>query len=69
MKMTNPDRMKLLTLAAKDLKEAVDVYEEAKSKNRCTYAGYNVPKHCSKEAIKRRITQIRQDLLQLEKGL
>lgn len=67
--MTNLEWMKLLTLAVKDLKEAVEVYEKAKSENRCTYAGYDVPKHCSKEALKRRIKQIRQDLLQLEAGL
>jgi hypothetical protein len=67
--MTNLEWMKLLTLAVKDLKEAVEVYEKAKSENRRTYAGYDVPKHCSKEAIKRRIKQIRQDLLELEKGL
>lgn len=67
--MTNLEWMKLLTLAVKDLKEAVEVYEKAKSENRCTYTGYDVPKHCSKEALKRRIKQIRQDLLQLEAGL
>ena len=67
--MSNLEWTKLLTLAVKDLKEAVEVYENAKSENRCTYAGYDVPRHCSKESIKRRIVQIRQDLLMIEKGL
>lgn len=67
--MNNLDRMKLLTLAAKDLDDAVKVYEKAKAENKYVYARCDVPKHCSKEAIKRRITQLRQDLLLLEKGL
>lgn len=67
--MTNLEWMKLMTLAMKDLKEAVEVYEKAKVEGRRVWSGYDVPKHCSKEAIERRITQIRQDLLQLEKGL
>ena len=45
-------------------------YEKAKAGNGgLVYAGYNVPMHHSKEAIKRRIRQIRQDLLVLEKEL
>ena len=55
--------------AVKDLEAAVKVYETAKASNLWVRAGVEVPLHCSKEAIKRRITQIRQDLLQLEKGL
>ena len=67
--MTNLDRMKLLMLIAKDLDDAVKVYEKAKVENRWGRTGNEVPLHCSKCAIKRRITQMRQDLLQLEKGL
>ena len=67
--MTNLDRMKMLTLAIKDLDEAVKVYEKVKAKDRRTYAGYNIPMHCTKESIKRRITQMRQDLLLLEKEM
>lgn len=67
--MTNLDRMKLLTLGMKDLDDAVKVYEKAKAEGSYVYAGYGVPMHCCKEAIKRRITQMRQDLLLLEKGL
>lgn len=67
--MTNLDRMKLLMLETKDLDEAVKVYEKAKAENKFVYAGYAVPMHCSKEAIKRRIAQMRQDLLILGKEL
>lgn len=68
-RVTNLDRLKMLMFAAKDLEDAVKVYERAKTEKSYVYAGYNVPMHCGKEAIKRRITQMRQDLLQLEKGL
>lgn len=68
--MTNLERMKMLTLAIKDMDDAVRAYEKAKAENGgYAYAGYGVPTHHSKEAIKRRITQIRQDLLVLEKEL
>lgn len=67
--MTNLDRMKMLTLAMKDLDDAVKVYEKARADGSYVYAGCAVPMHCGKEAIKRRITQMRQDLLLLEKGL
>ena len=68
--MTNLERMKLLTLAMKDMNDAVQVYEKAKADNGGhVYAGCGVPKHFSKESIKRRITQIRQDLLVMEKEL
>ena len=67
--MTILDRMKMLTLASKDLGEAVKVYADEKAKSKYVYAGYSVPMHCSKEAIKRRIKQMRQDLLLLEKEL
>lgn len=59
----------MLMLAAKDLDEAVKVYEKARADGSYVYAGCAVPMHCGKEAIKRRITQMRQDLLLLEKGL
>lgn len=67
--MTNSERMKMLMLAVKDLNEAVGVYEKVKAEDKNVWGGINVPKHYSKEAIKRRITQIRQDLLILGEGL
>lgn len=67
--MTILDRMKLLTLTAKDLNDAVTVYGNAKAEVKYGQVWRDVPMHCSKEAIKRRITQMRQDLLLLEKEL
>jgi transcription initiation factor IIE alpha subunit len=68
--MTNLDRMKMLALATKDLEDAVKAYEKIKAEHggHITYSLY-LPKPYTKEAIKRRITQIRQDLLLLEKEL
>ena len=67
--MTYLDRMKLLMLLANDLNDAVKVYDKVKAKDNYTCAGYNIPMHCTKRAIERRITQMRQDLLLLEKEL
>ena len=67
--MTTLDRMKMLALAAKDLEEAVQVYEKAKADKGSPVYVWDVPRHCTREAIKRRITQIRQDLLALEREL
>lgn len=67
--MHNLDRLKMLMLAIEDFEAAVKEYEKAKACNLWVRAGVNIPMHYSKEAIKRRITQIRQDLLILEKGL
>ena len=67
--MTNLDRMKMLALEVKNLEEAVKTYEKTKAnKDRPVYT-WELPRHCTKEAIKRLITQIRQDLLLLEKEM
>lgn len=69
--MQSKERMQLISLAIKDLAEAVAAYEEAQAK--CKYGspsvGYGIPAHYSKEAIKRRIVTLRQDLKQLEDAL
>lgn len=62
--MTVNEMMQLVNLAAKDLKEAVNTYLSESQKGR-----YCVPRHCTKAAINRRITQLRTDLLELEKEL
>lgn len=67
--MTNVDHMKLIVLETKDLEEAVNAYEKAKSERKYTYEYVDVPRCHSKEAVKRRITQLRQDLLMLKKGM
>lgn len=62
--MTVNDRMYLIDLATKDLKEAVYTYLSESKK------GYDlVPKSCTQTAIKRRITQLRIDLKELEKEI
>lgn len=63
------DRMVLVTMSAQDLEEAVRAYEKAKKDSGRVWAGYEVPMYHSKESIKRRIVQMRQDLLMLEKSL
>ncbi len=65
------DRIDLLVLSAKDLAEAVGVYAVAQDKSPTgrVWAGMNVPLHCSKEAIERRIVQMRQDLNLLREEL
>lgn len=62
MKIT--DRAEILRLAAKDLYEALEVYIEAAQNGFGCY-----PRHCSKESIKRRIKQLRECLLVLEKEI
>lgn len=59
--MTTNDWMTLIDLAFKDLKESVYTYLSESEKGYCY-----VPKSCTKTAIKRRITQLRADLLELE---
>ena len=69
--MTLRDRMDFIALAVKALDDVMKEYAPAKGEagNRPLYAGYDVPMHSSKEAIARRIKQLRQDLLLLEKEL
>lgn len=65
------DRVDLLMLAARDLEEAVKAYAKAKKESPHGYvlAGVHVPLHYSKEAIERRIVQMRQDLNVLKEEL
>jgi hypothetical protein len=67
-KMKVSDRIDLLMLAAKDLEEAVKAYAKA-AKEGCVFAGTSVPLRYSKEAIERRIVQMRQDLNTLREEL
>ena len=63
--------MKLISLSLKDLADAIEVYDKAEREMKNGAKSWQVykPNYYSKEAIKRRITQIRQDLLLLEKEL
>ena len=69
--MTLEEQARLVELAVKDLREAVYFYAHAQEKKdyKTPRAGYDIPRCYSKESIKRRVTQIRQDLLLLERGL
>ena len=65
------DRIDMLMLEAQDLEEAVRAYVIAleHSQSGIVYAGYGVPMHYSKEAIERRIVQMRQSLNVLREEL
>ena len=69
--MNSTERMSLIMLQVRDLEEAVKAYAKAKKESpyNYVYAGNNVPLHHSKEAIERRILQIRQDLNVLREEL
>lgn len=66
--MKKNDRMTLICGEVLDLKDAVDAYIKVQRSSGCRYPapGYdNLPIRCSRQAIKRRIVQIRQNLLAL----
>lgn len=65
--MKKNDRMALILSEAIDLKGAIDAYTKAQESSGCRYpmVGYHLPMRCSRQAIKRRIVQMRQDLLAL----
>lgn len=65
--MKKNDRMTLICGEVIDLKDAVDAYTKAQESNGCRHimADYHLPMRCSRQAIKRRIVQMRQDLLAL----
>lgn len=67
--MKKNDRMSLILGEALALKGTVDAYTEAQKRSGCCHpmVGYdNLTMRCSRQAIKRRIVQMRQDLLALE---
>lgn len=66
--MKKNERMALICGEVIDLKDAVDAYMKVQMSSGCRYPapGYdNLPRRCSRQAIKRRIVQIRQNLLTL----
>lgn len=65
------DRIDMLMLEAQDLEEAVRAYVavQKQAPTGRVYAGYGVPLHYSKEAIQRRIVQMRQSLNVLREEL
>lgn len=69
MKMS--ERMKLVSLQMKDLSDAMADREKAEKQvaNGVPYWQVEIPPRARKEAIKRRIKQIRQDLMELTREL
>lgn len=69
--MKSIERMKLVSLQMKDLSDAVDDRERAikHHSNGMPYWQLDIPPRARKEAIKRRIKQIRQDLMELAREL
>ena len=66
--MNNIDRMDMIKLGVKDLEEAVCAYEYARKKNPNTLDDlWGLPDYHTREAINRKIVQLRQDLLLLMK--
>lgn len=66
--MKKNERMALIVSEVLDLNDAVDAYAKAQKSSGCRYpmAGYaGLSIRHSKQAIKRRIVQMRQDLLAL----
>jgi hypothetical protein len=67
--MKNIDRAKAIQLLTQSLLESVEAYEEAKANSPSGYisAGCEVSHHDSKGSIKRQITLLRSELLELAK--
>ena len=65
--MKKNERMALILGEALALKDTVDAYTEAQKRGGWRYpmVDDNLPIGCSRQAIKRRIVQMRQDLLAL----
>ena len=68
--MNTDKRIELIHLMSMELHDTVSVYNKVKKdKGYSPCAGYGVEKFESKEAIKRRITVLREELLELSKSL
>lgn len=69
--MKTKEWMTLVSLQVKDLSNAMDDREKAMQQIASGVPEWQVdiPVHAKKEAMKRRITQIRQDLMEMSKEL
>lgn len=64
--MSPTERANLIVTLSKDLANSVEIYEKAsEGGKKYVWPGTNVEFHHSKGAIKRRIVEIRQQLVQL----
>lgn len=68
--MKTTERMHMVAVMTEGLESSVDTYCKAKEKKGYSpYAGYDVSREDCKESIKRRITLIREELLNISKEL
>lgn len=68
--MQTTERMHMVAVMTEGLESSVHAYCEAKTKKGYSpSAGYDVPREDGKESIKRRITLIREELLNISKEL
>ena len=68
--MKTTERMHMVAVMTQGLESSVTTYCEAKKKNGYSpSAGYDVSREDCKESIKRRITLIREELLNISKEL
>lgn len=66
--MNMKKRIQLIELLSEELHATASIYEKAKSENKSTNTGGEITNFESREAIKRRITVLREELLQLSKS-
>ena len=68
--MRTTERMHMVAVMMEGLESSVTTYYKAKEKKGYTpYVGYDVSREDCKESIKRRITLIREELLNISKEL
>lgn len=68
--MKTTERMHMVAVMTEGLESSVDTYCKAKEKKGYSpYVGYDLPREDGKESIKRRITLIREELLNISKEL
>lgn len=67
--MNIKDRVQSIELLTKGLKDSTTKYAKAVSEKGYALPGYNVERSASKGAIQRRITLIREELLELSRSL
>lgn len=68
--MKTTERMHMVAVMTEGLESSVNAYCEAKKKKGYSPSvGYDIPREDGKESIKRRITLIREELLNISKEL
>ena len=68
--MKTTERMHMVAVMTEGLESSVDTYCKAKEKKGYSpWTGHDIPREDGKESIKRRITLIREELLNISKEL